>query len=228
MPVFPVFQGNCSGNVSKDAKYHVRSSKRNLVVALVYQTDQDERWYPSTDQHPDLVRMVNDVKTAYGDAPNGSFYINEYKQVIVPVLSTGLYYLAGKYEQPLRFAFEGHTLSGEPFDLDGNPLSPGDEWVGPHPGISYVLSPKRGMDIRYTIRPRPDVEKDIRLTKAIGSDAAQRTIEQVRAVKGFAGGRFYVNEFCSMFAPLQEGKELRYVYLGKLDLSAWYPEPHAV
>lgn len=226
MPVFPVFQGNCGGNVNRDAKYHVRSSKRNLVVTIVYQTDEDERWYPTTDEHPELVRMVNDVKTSNGDAPNGSFYINEYKQVVVPVLSTGLYYLAGKYEQPLRFTFEGHTLSGEPFDLDGNPLSPGDQWVGPHPGIGYVLSPKRGMDIRYTICPRPNVEKDILLTKTIGREAAQFTIEQVRAVKGFAGGRFYVNEFCSMFAPLEEGEGLRYVYLGKLDLSAWYPEPH--
>ena len=71
MPTFPVFQGNCGGNVNKDAKYHVRNKGRNLVVAIVYQTDEDERWYPTTDQHPDLVRMVNEVKTAHGDATIG-------------------------------------------------------------------------------------------------------------------------------------------------------------
>ena len=39
--------------------------------------------------------MVNAVKTARGQAPNGSFYINEYKQVIVPVVGSTDYYLAG-------------------------------------------------------------------------------------------------------------------------------------
>ena len=51
--------------------------------------------------------MVNAVKTAQGQAPNGSFYINEYKQVIVPVVDSVDYFLAGTYDRPLRFEFEG-------------------------------------------------------------------------------------------------------------------------
>ena len=40
---------------------------------------------PSSTAHPELADMVNDVKRTYGVAPNGPFYINEYKHVIVPV-----------------------------------------------------------------------------------------------------------------------------------------------
>ena len=227
MSTYPLFQGNRPSNVNKDAKYHVKHGKNGPVVGIVYETTDDERWYATTDEHPVLVQMVNDVKTSHGDQPNGGFYINEYQQVIVPVMSDDEYYLAGRYELPLRFQFEGHTLSGEPFDMSGNPLTPGDEWSGPHPGIPYVLGIRKGMDIRYTITPRPNVEKDVRLSKAIGADAARKTIEQVRSVRGFAGGRFYVNEHRAMFTPVQEGYDLRYVYLGQLALDAWFSQPHS-
>ncbi len=64
-----------------------------------------------------------------------SFYINEYKQVVVPAVGSEDYFLAGEYRKPLRFEFEGKIISGEAVDLEGHPLSPGDTWVGPHPGI---------------------------------------------------------------------------------------------
>jgi hypothetical protein len=127
---------------------------------------------------------------------------DEYKQVIVPIAVSDAYFLAGRYDQPLRFEFEGKILSGEPVDLEGNPLSSGDKWTGPHPGIPYVLA-AGGDDIRYTIQPRPNVEKDVKLSKAIGPDAARAVAARICSVKGFAGGRFYVNEFRTIFAPVQ-------------------------
>jgi hypothetical protein len=134
--------------------------------------------------------------------------------------------IAGRYDQSLRFEFEGKTLSGEAIDLEGNPLASGDTWTGPHPGIPYVLT-AGGDDIRYTIQPQPNVEKDVKLSKMIGPDAARAVAAKIRSVKGFAGGRFYVNEFRTIFAPIQEGREWRYVYAGQLDLAAWFTEPHA-
>src|SRR5262245_61327406 len=103
MPQFPIFRGNCPRNVSKDAKYSVRSGKTGPVIALTYSTYDDERWYMTTEQHPELVTLVNRAKTAHGNKPNGSFYINEYKQVIVPVADSDTYYLTGIYDRPLRF-----------------------------------------------------------------------------------------------------------------------------
>lgn len=219
---FPIYKGNCPRSVSKDAKYTIRSGKKGPVVGMVYETSDDERWYPTSDEHPELVSMVNAVKTTLGGAPQGSFYINEYKQVIVPVVGQDEYYLAGSYDRPLRFTFEGKILSGEPINLEGNPLSPGDVWVGPHPGIPYVLC-AGGKDIRYSAMIRPCVEKTYKLTKIIGAENAQQTIQMIKAVKGFAGGSFYVNEFCSIFAPVMEQEEVEYLYIGKLDLDVWFP-----
>lgn len=222
MPEFPVFRGNCPANVSKDAKYSVRSGKTGPVVALTYNTGDDERWYMTTEKHPELVSMVNAVKTAHGGAPNGSFYINEYKQVIVPVVESSDYYLAGVYDKPLRFEFEGKTLSGEPVAWDGTPLNPGGEWTGPHPGIPYVLA-AGGNDIYYSFSPRPNVEKRVKLTKVIDPPTAVEVAAKIRDHKGYSGGRFYVNEFRSIFAPVQEGYDWRYIYIGELDLGKWFP-----
>ena len=225
MSQFPVFQGNCPGNVAKDAKYSVKSGENGPVVKIIYQTIEGEKWHASTEDHPELVNMVNDVKTSLGLQPNGSFYINEYKQVIVPVVGNENYYLAGTYNMSLSFEFEGKIISGEPVDLDGNSINPGDDWYGPHVGIPYVLC-AGGNDIKYTTRPRPNVEKTIKLSKIIGNDLAKSVAERIRLIKGFQGGRFYVNELCSIFTPIQVDAELKYIYIGKLDLNNWFPACH--
>jgi hypothetical protein len=79
-----------------------------------------------------------------------------------------------------------------------------------------------GDDIRYTIQPRPNVEKDVKLSNVIGPAAGRAAAANIRSVKGYAGGRFYVNEFRTVFAPIQEDGEWRYVYVGQLDLAAWF------
>ena len=125
-PPFSVFTGNCPKNVSRDAKYAVRSHRDGPVVGLLYRRPDGEEWHATTRKHPDLVEMVNEVKLTAGDAPNGPFYINEFSQVIVPAGPDARYYLAGEYEQEVEFEFEGHTLSGRAVDLDGRPLQPGE------------------------------------------------------------------------------------------------------
>jgi hypothetical protein len=224
MPKFPVFGGNCPANVAKDAKYSVHSGPAGPVVALTYNTGDDERWYATTEKHPELVAMVNAVKTSHGSAPNGSFYINEYNQVVVPVVGSTEYYYAGKYKNRLRFEFEGKTLSGEPLDLNGNPISPGNQWTGPHPGIPYVLA-AGGADVYYDCVPRPNVKKRVKLSKTLDPTTAAEVAGMIREHKGYGGGRFYVNEFRSVFAPIQEGYEWQYIYVGELDLEKWFPEP---
>lgn len=225
------FEGNCPRNVSKDAKYSVRRGSTDekgggLVVALVYEADNDERWHPSTDAHPDLVKMVNAVKTSAGQPPNGAFYINEYRQVIVPVAGSSDYYFAGCYDRPLEFEFEGKHLSGAAKDLDGNPIASGDIWVGPRPGVPYKLC-AGGNDIGYSVFPRRGVERRVRLSKEIGRDRAREAASSISRVKGHAGGRFYVNEYLNAFAPLSDDRDIRYVYCGKIDLNEWFRKPHA-
>ncbi|MCB1066195.1 MAG: hypothetical protein KDN20_25150 [Verrucomicrobiae bacterium] len=224
MPTYPTFKGNCPANVRKDAKYTVRTGKSGPVIALVYEAEDDERWHPTTDSHPELVKMVNDVKIAHGGSPNGSFYINEYKQVIVPVIGADEYYLAGTYEKPLRFDFEGKTISGEALDLEAHPISPGDQWVGPRAGIPYILE-AGGNDIRYEYSPRPNVTKRVKLSKKIGAANANKAAAVIREVRGFAGGRFYVNEFGCIFSNVESDNGWECLYIGKIDLECWFPTP---
>ena len=214
----------------KDAKYRIRTDRtaggRGTLVELVFRAAEDERWYPTTREHPELGEMVNAVKLSLGQPPNGAFYINEYMQVIVPTGGSDRYYYAGRYDEALQFEMEGRVLSGDAIDADGRSLLPGDIWDGPHPGIPYTLMAGRRDDIRYITRPRPLVEKTVRLSAAIGPDLAAAVARSIRTVKGFAGGRFYVNEFQTIFAPVSDGQELQYVYIGQLDLENWFPAPN--
>src|SRR4051812_35539013 len=101
--MYPLFLGNCPHNVSKDAKYTVRGTDGR--ISLEYCVDDVTRWHLSTKAHPALAEMVNSVKCTHGSGPNGPFYLNEYHQVIVPVGMDATYYLAGTYDQPLKFDF---------------------------------------------------------------------------------------------------------------------------
>jgi hypothetical protein len=126
--------------------------------------------------------MVNGVKLGVSDQDRGPFYINEYKQVIVPAGPQADYYLAGDYNERLEFTFEGIRLSGDALSLQGERLAPGDTWDGPHPGIPYVLTAKN--DICYEVSPRPNVTKRILLSELIERGRAREIAQQVLAIKG--------------------------------------------
>jgi hypothetical protein len=225
MSGFPLFTGNCPRNVNKDAKYGIGLDKktRALGVGLTYRTRDDERWHMTTVEHPKLVEMVNAVKMTHGSGPNGPFYINEYKQVIVPVGDIAQYYLAGKYDAPLRFEFNGRTISGEPVDQHGKPMRPGDRWTGPHAGIPYVLA-ATGNDVYYKTWPQPELEKRVKLSVKRGSGTAAQMARLLSTLKGPGGGRIYVNEFTCVFSPVSDGDVLDYIYFGQVDLNSWFPE----
>ena len=214
---YSLYQGNCPRSVSKDAKYVIRSNRGTDVVAVTYVATNEERWLATTMEHPDLVRIVNEIKVGVGGLPNGPFYINEHGQVIVPVGQDVSYYLADvEYDMPLRFEFEGNVISGEGVDLQGKPLEPGSIWTGPHPGIPYILEAGAG-DIRYDSYPRPNVTKRVKLSSQVGPEQAKSMAKRISSVKGWAGGRFYVNEWRQIFAPVGGAGGLNYVYIGTLD-----------
>jgi hypothetical protein len=166
--------------------------------------------------------MVNAVKVAVSDQPNGPFYINEYGQVLVPVGSESTYHLAGEYKERLLFEFEGKVLSGDAVDLTGRRLAVGEKWVGPKPGIPYVLK-AGGKDIYFDVSPRPNVTVTVMLSEETSVTRALDLAKQIRAIKGFEGGRFYVNEWGQMFAPVKAGDTYESIYLGRVSLEeGWF------
>ncbi len=220
------FRGNCPSNVSKDAKYSVIGNRETPEIRLVFRTTHGETW-TVVKGYPNLATMVNAVKERYQERANGAFYINEYGQVIVPVRQerTSIYYYAGDYpyEQQIAFDFEGHTISGDAVDLDGNRLEPGERWVGPHPGIPYVLDASM-RDVYYTSEIRPNVTVRRRLSDFVAPDKLDEVTSMIRRAK-LDSGRFYVNEWGNAFAPVASASQVEYIYCGHVSVSpgAWFP-----
>ena len=216
---------NTPKNVARDAKYAIRRNKGKLEVFLLFRTDYGEEWSLSTAEHARLVQMVNAVKMEATGSPAGAFYINEYRQVIVPAADgSDTYYYAGEYHEDLEFLFEGRTISSRAVGADGQALTPGDTWEGVHPGIPYVLK-AGGKDISFKRPIRPNVTREELLSKYTSPVEAAELAARIRSVKGFEGGRFYVNERRHMFAPLNREGGLNYVYVGDLGPSdPWYPK----
>jgi hypothetical protein len=212
----PTYKGNVPSNVSKEAKYSVVHGPGGMEIRLIYRLSAGDKALVTTRAHPKLVKMVNAVKEAVGQA-GGAFYINEYGFVLV--LAQGECFYAGKYQELLEFEFEGRLISAKA--PDG--LVPGTNWVGPRVGIRYKLTAEK-RDIGYKVESRPSVFNERRLSEDVGAAAAQRLASRLGQHKP-EGGRIYINEAREFFAPTQAVDEISYVYLGSLGDDLWFQAP---
>lgn len=237
-----LYRGVWPQNVSKLAKYAVRFVDGMWKITVLYEAEEGLRYLAVEGAGADLAQRINSVKTALRNQLGGAFYVNEYRHVVVPVADdsgSGVgahYYHAGRLETDLSFEFEGAPLTTKPVRPDGSPLNPGDRWVGPRPGIPYVLAAGGG-DIYHESpalteddppRVRPSMTRRVQLSKVLGDKAGvARAVRPVASVRGHQGGRFYVNEHGAMFTPVGagDGNGLDYIYCGQIDRAAWFPEP---
>ena len=213
------YPGLKPSNVNKDAKYSIRTGEDGEhEVQLLYRLNAKERALLSTQDHSELVEMVNEAKLHGNGSPGGAFYINEYLDVVVPT-TDGECWFAGTYQNYLEFEFEGQLIGPRAHE----DLSPGDPWPGPHVGIRYTLK-AGGKDIGYTTSPRPKVERTELLSDHHGPEAAAELARRLAAVKGSEGGRIYINECGEFFSPPPDPRE-DFIYLGSLDEDLWFPPP---
>lgn len=242
MSVPRLYPGVWPQNVSRLAKYAVRFIDNEWRVTVLYEAGAGLRYLAVEGAGEGVAAQVNAVKTAVGDQPGGPFYVNEYRHVIVPVRATGGgvsgsdYYFAGRMLDDLRFEFEGQPLSTRPVGREGQPLAAGEKWIGPRPGIPYVLAAGAG-DIYFESpalteddppRVRANVIRKVQLSRVVGDRAAaMRNVKMVASLRGHQGGRFYVNEHGAAFTPVDggDGNGLDYLYAGQIDRAAWFPEP---
>jgi hypothetical protein len=237
-----LYRGVWPQNVSSLAKYAVRYVAGGWKVTVLYDAGDGLRYLAVEGGQEALADRVNTIKRACGDEIGGPFYINEYRHVIVPVRDAtdsgagSLYYFADWLEDDLVFEYEGRPLTTRPVTEGGAPLAPGTRWVGPRPGIPYVL--KAGaVDIQYSTPALTDSEpprvltrttRTVQLSRIVKDTSARASlVRQIAAVKGHRGGRFYLNEHGAIFAPMGagDGNGLDYIYCGQVDLKSWYPEP---
>ncbi len=229
MPLTP-YLWNRTTSVVRQGKYRVSHRTGQPVVEVVIETADDERIYASTNAHPELVAMVNAVKQEAGFGQGGQFYVNEFRQIIVPA-TDGMgdkmvgYYYAGEYTRDIILGLDGLEFSGRPIDEKGQLLTPGDSWSGrPRPGICYKLK-AGGADIEFTLEVSPGRERIHRLSRYVGAAAAHRTAAKIAAIKGNRGGRFFVNEFRSLFCPVHESDLTDWKFIGILtEEDPWFPK----
>ena len=233
-----IYTGNWPGNVSKTAKYTVKRDDSDWRVMVAYEVGI-ETIYPAVETaNSDIPEKVNEIKQRLGDSKAGTFYINEFKHLIVPIENGKdiLYYFVDVIEKPdFGFEYDGRIITSEPVDRLGVSLAPGDSWIGPRPGIPYVLT-AGGTDVyfeRFVITAedpgmldKPKRRKKFRLSNEhTDREAMRNNISKIVKIKGDRGGRFYVNEHLAIFTPKGTDDGLRFVYCGQLDLDGWYSEP---
>jgi hypothetical protein len=213
------YPGHWPSAVAKDAKYHMTFDGQ---VKLVYRESKYQERHVLITGHRHLAAMVNRVKVAGTGQPGGVFYLNEYSHVVVPVGREVIFMFGGTYRDKLEFPYEGTQLSPVP----PRHLRPGDEWPGPHVGIPYTLC-AGGDDIKYRSKipgHRLGFTWEF-LSDAISPSYAERLARRLGDVKGWSGGRIYINEARALFAPVEIRGKFRHLYLGLLDDDPWFPEP---
>jgi hypothetical protein len=218
------YVGPPPSNARKDAKYSVvrpsaDSGSTEDEIRLIHWVGRTKFLLLTSSQHPELVNKINEAKIELKGRPRGTFYINEFCDVLIPAGSGGCYWV-GHYDQNLEFSYEGSTLS--PKAPSG--LQPGQIWPGPHVGIRYILS-VRDQDIEY-IRHESRVDKRIvLLSEEVGAEAAGKLVRRLISIMGYSGGRFYVNERGELFSPGRAPDGVGAVYLGNLDDVLWFSPP---
>jgi hypothetical protein len=223
-----LYRGVWPQNVAKLAKYAIRFLGGEWKITVLYEAGEGLRYLAVEGGEAELPEIVNSVKTVLASQPGGTFYVNEYHHVLVPVAGDpgsgvgSLYYYAGRLDGEFRFEFEGQPLTTKPIRPDGTALKEGEAWVGPRPGIPYVLA-AGAQDIYYetpaltdTDPPtlRPSMTRRVQLSKIL-ADRAQtaRAVAPIASIRGYQGGRFYVNEHGAMFTPVGagDGNGLNYI-----------------
>jgi len=233
-----LYRGVWPQNVSRLAKYGIRYHEGAWAVAVLYEVGSGLRYLALDKARDDIADLVNGLKQALGSGPGGAFYVNEHRHVIVPVNSgdgTSHYYFADYLRGDFTFHFEGTLLSTRPVHPNGQVMKRGERWIGPRPGIPYVLA-AGGTDIYYetpaltdsdppTVRPMMTMK--VKLSQVLANPAlVRKAVGPVATIRGFEGGRFYVNEHGAMFTPIDQGDEngIDYVYCGTIDRATWFPE----
>lgn len=215
-PMSP-YAGNTARAIAKDAHYTVKLSGE---VALLYYVGSRETTLLTTDDHPELVAMVNAAKRAGGSTQDGGrFVINEFRHVLVPNIAGEQVLLAGVYTRDLEFQFEGSVIS--PVAPIG--IRPGDVWPGPHAGVQYTLA-AGAADIRYEENTAHGTQRRVLLSDHFSKTDLEPLLQMCRRIKS-NGGAIYINEARELFAPVDNGAGYQRRYIGHVGTLPWFPAP---
>jgi hypothetical protein len=189
--------------------------KLNGTVLAKWQPEEDE-WLTSEFEDSSAVRRlakaINDAKATHAGSGGGSFQINEFGQVICPIVGASDRYWVGNIEGVPRLI---DLRDDEVFKLR-LPAStePGTPWDRPYIGMKFNLDYN---DSIYFKQDDGDVSQKIRLQKENTG-----LIRRLREVRGSGNTiRFIVNLHGNVITKVEPGGQP--VFVGKIDYKQWFP-----
>ena len=164
-----------------------------------------------------LANAVNAGKAAHGGGSGGSFLIDEYGRVLVPVGNgSGTVIVVGECSGPLRF--ENSFEPGTVFDLYGDDgISAGDPWDRPYAGLRHQLS--KSSELYFW------QEDALGGRKLIPPAQDQRLVGLLRRVRPYGAVRFLTGPggvVITKVAVSREPERWEPRYVGRIDLSSWF------
>lgn len=216
------WEGHYDKPVGKEPVFHVTWDGE---IRICQNLEWDRYLFPAVmdSDARALARAVNDCKArySYNGNPGGSFCINEFGIVLVPISTGGNGYILpqaiGRWTGELRFQtaapkYPGFADNGSIFSLNTD-MEPGERWPHPYIGMKYHLA-ERG-HIYYKLdeadeRSYPKAPK--------GND---EIIRRLRRIRGYGSLSFLVNNHGIVLTKVNDDP----VYVGRIDMKSWYPDP---
>lgn len=169
----------------------------------------------SSPAEQELISAINCIKQRYGYHNGGSFLINEFGQVLVPINPT-LRFCAGQINGILLFKNLDTGIITNLADDQG--LEPGDFWDRPYVGMWYNLSRKN--ELYYW-----DHNKDEAVKPPVQD---KQLIRRLRSLRRGTGIRIVANPFGLVLAKVPVGEfdfdqeQWQPVYVGRIDYTKWF------
>ena len=200
-------------------RYHPRLRRR--VACRIYDRERDaEVTLFSPRSHPEIESGIPD---------GGPFFVNEWKQVLKPVLGGDgfreVLYLGEFPDLRFRFVFGGRVFDNA--DVQG--LRPGDRWEHQEAGMMYKYDLSQGVISREIVSWEEYAA--VHETETLDSPSPALLSAFARARASRRSGRFYVNEHGIIFLPAAREADMP-VFVGRVDVTSdpWFQkhEPDAL
>lgn len=186
-------------------RYHPRLGRRVTCTLNDRDTGAEVTLF-SPEPHPKIESRIPD---------GGPFFVNEWKQVLKPILGEEGYrdvlYLGEFPELHFQFRFRDRVFDNALSD----DLRPGDRWEQQEVGMMYSYDLSQGTVSREIISWEDFAA--VHQTETLDHPAGNLLEAFARARPGRRAGRFYVNEHGIVFLPATEEADMP-VYVGRIDI----------
>ena len=215
---WPEWMGHYDKPVGKEPVFHVDVNNR---IHIVQRDNYDIYLYTAeaTDETDFLGNEINQCKSYYSGGRGGSFCINEFGQVIVPVMPR-----KDKNGKVIRWRAPRYIgyITGDIAFFNGEEtvslnaeMEMGEFWPYPYLGMRYHLSNRN--KIYMEIQEGDDFRR-VSLKKDYKS-----LIEALREIRGDGPCTFIVNPWGCILTKMMFGSDFwRPVFVGKLNYKKWF------